>query len=239
MANLSSFFPTAAGGGGGIGKTITVGDYSYPNARDIDEWAKNKFSINNGYSEGYFTLETFDSNNPWAYSAALQTNDTYETIANITNAANGGALFSVGSYKYSSSQTTSTATFKITIDGGTAKEYSFVQNTSGKSFANLMGDFLIYSNNTQSYGSPTPHNTRVYNANNGRELIGTNYDTSSATMFTTMNTFYAYNRAFLGKAAPISIAEGAAFVYFSTSCKVEVKETNATSCNAYAKIFNF
>ena len=31
------------GGGGGIGKTVTVGDYSYPNAQDIDFWAKEKY----------------------------------------------------------------------------------------------------------------------------------------------------------------------------------------------------
>tara|TARA_Y100000022_G_C13250367_1_gene376895 strand:- start:668 stop:1384 length:717 start_codon:yes stop_codon:yes gene_type:complete len=238
MSDFTDFFP-AASGGGGIGKTITVGDYSYPNARDIDEWAKNKFSINNGYSEGYFIFEPFSSNNPWAYTAALQTNDTYEIIANITNATNGGALFSIGSYKTSSSQTTSTATFKITIDGGTPKEYTFIENTNGRSFGNFMGDFCIYSNESNGYGSPVPTNTRLYNANDGEELIGTHYDNSSATMFTSMTGYYAYNRACLGKAAPFSILEGTAFVYYSTSCKVEVKETNVTSCNAYAKIINF
>ena len=56
MSNFTDFFP-AAGGGGGIGQTITVGDYAYPNSRNVTEWIGTRNAVNSSDSRKYFKLK--------------------------------------------------------------------------------------------------------------------------------------------------------------------------------------
>ena len=164
MANLSSFFP---GGGGGIGQTITVGDYAYPNARSTADWAKYRI-IQGSNNLSQVPVRKLNSSEPSGYQVgAPSAADTYITIADITSATNGGALLQTVIYAANTrtpsnySGPTGVTTCKITIDGGTPIELEADELTAS-SVRILIGsgwkgsttnqiDFTNYDTTTESF----------------------------------------------------------------------------------------
>jgi hypothetical protein len=240
MSNLTDFF-SASSGGGGIGKTVTVGDYNYPNAQDIDFWAKEKYmtwSTNLGGDT--HRLFTPNSSFPSSYEVSTATNNTYVTVANITSATNGGGIYLLTSQNNNSGNNTSTGgTFKITIDGGAPKEYTFYSHASPYGYFGYIGKGVIihpaYSNSTNSFN--TIGEVMLSATGNVDGTFHQSYDAASETFYQQTT----WRDMFLGVAytAEKSAQLGLPYVHFTSSCLVEYKAVSAANVKAQAQILTF
>lgn len=229
------------GGGGGIGKTVTVGDYNYPNAQDIDFWAKEKYmtwSTNVGnITHGIFTP---NSSFPSSYEVSTVTNDTYVTVANITSATNGGGIYLLTSQNNNSGNNTSTGgTFKITIDGGAPKEYTFYSHTSPYGYFGYIGKgviiYPVYSNNTN--GKNTIGEVVMSLPGVIDQAFHQSYDATSETFYQQVT----WPKVLVGASytAEKSAQLGLPYVHFASSCLVEYKAVSAANVKAQAQILTF
>jgi hypothetical protein len=240
MSNFTDFFP-AAGGGGGIGKTVTVGDYSYPNAQDIDFWAKDKYMTwSTNIGDAFHKLFTPNPGFASSYEVTTTTNNTYATVANITSAANGGGIYLLTSQNNNFGNNTSTGgTFKITIDGGTPKEYTFYSHTSPYGYFGYIGKGLIIhpSHSDSGDGHNTIGEVMVDSDGDIDGAFHQSYDATSET-FIQQTT---WRDAIMGAAytAEKSAQLGLPYAHFASSCLVEYKAVSAANVKAQAQILTF
>jgi len=229
------------GGGGGIGKTVTVGDYSYPNAQDIDFWAKEKY-MTWSTNVGGITHQLFTPNSGFAssYEVTTTTNNTYATVANITSAANGGGIYLLTSQNNNYANNTNTGgTFKITIDGGAPKEYTFYSHASPYGYFGYIGKAVIihpnYFNNTN--GRNTIGEVMVGNQSQIDSAFHQSYDATSETFYQQAT----YPDLIIGTTytAEKSAQLGLPYVHFASSCLVEYKAVSAANVKAQAQILTF
>lgn len=238
MANLSDFLP-AAGGSGGIGQTITVGDYSYPNARSLDDFMANRIAFSEStYNNAtvFGDLYNVSSDSPTSYAASTVTADTYVTIANITSSTNGGGLtFLGGGYHISNTSVyTFASTVKITIDGGTAQEYSFT-SLGNRHYYALCGNYQLIQAQTSNYATSFP--TSGLGDGLGQKYLS--YDTTTSSYYNS-DTGSADGRGrILPFSAEDSMNNGLPFVYFENTIKIEAKHTSGPVQNWYANIYTF
>ena len=144
MSNFTDFFP-AAGGGGGIGQTITVGDYSYPNAQSLATFTSNKLTIfagtyGSGASESNLNIQMSSLTQPAGtmYVKRMATADTYETVADITNSPNNFTIAQNITPNVISTNTTAatgrvyvlTASLALTLPAGVLGESLQISNRS-------------------------------------------------------------------------------------------------------------
>lgn len=229
------------GGGGGIGKTVTVGDYNFPNAQDIDFWAKEKYTLYSTNVAGInHKLYHPNSSFPSSYEVSTATNNTYVTVANITSAANGGGIYFLSSQNNSSGNNTSTGgTFKITIDGGTPKEYSFYSQSSPYGYFNYMGKaitpYTSFANNTT--GKTQTGEVKIEPFATISDNWSSNYDATSGGFY--FGVTYSYTVFGLAHTAEKSAQLGLPYVHFTTSCLVEYKAVSAANVKAHAQILTF
>lgn len=231
----------AVGGGGGIGKTVTVGEYNFPNAQDPDFWAKERYTIySTNVGSTNHKLYTPNSSFPSSYEAPTVTNDTYVTVANITSAANGGGIYFLASQNNTSANNTNTGgTFKITIDGGTPKEYSFYSKSSPYAYFNYMGKAITgYAvNGSTTQGKTQIGEVEVTASGTINNSWHSNYDATSGGFY--FGLTYSRTGFALVHTAEKSAQLGLPYVYFTTSCLVEYKAVSATNVKAYAQILTF
>jgi hypothetical protein len=241
MGNLTDFFAAGGGGGGGIGKTVTVGDYSYPNAQDIDFWAKEKY-MTWSTNVGSYIHKLYTPNSGFAssYEVTTTTNNTYATVANITSAANGGGIYLLTSQNNNYGNNASTGgTFKITIDGGAPKEYTFYSHTSPYGYFGYIGKGVIihpaFSNN--SYGKNTIGEVMIAQPGQIDGAFHESYDATSETFYQQTT----WTDAIMGVAytAEKSAQLGLPYVHFASSCLVEYKAVSAANVKAQAQILTF
>ena len=232
MSDFSDFFP-AAGGGGGIGQTITVGDYAYPNARPINDWLKTNYNSMSYYAPTGWIAPSNQPVNEGSYVLAL-TQGSYGTVVDITGAANGGALINAGVWKYDSQRSTNnqpTLTYRFTIDGGTPVVLGpFVNPTSNEvgTFVSAIGYWDITSEKVES--STTVHldnkGASPYAQGIGSTAAGYSYSgvVDATTGVNYNNTNPASNVAAFWASRTLNdyLFSGFPYVYFATSCKVEV-----------------
>ena len=247
MSNFTDFFPAAAataGGGGGIGQTITVGDYTYPNARNITEWMGTRNAVMASDSRSMGLGLNGGGNNPFGYSAALGTvADTYVTIADVTGASNGGALTFIAAFASQLFQTwTNFYTTRLTLDGGTPIEFISTATASASTLhAFFVGAYLTIAGGNSGGGLSGVGSYNTGNGNNIRSGYDTTYGcfTGSAGSATS-STVGGIQVSGLD---PIdALYRGAPFVHFTSSCKVEIKVssvTQGTNRTGYAAILTF
>jgi hypothetical protein len=240
MGSLSNFFPTA-GGGGGIGKTITVGDYSYPNARDIDFFAESKYLYYRtawGERSDYGEVST---NNPSSYSSTLTANNTYSTVVDITSATNGGAFFHFCGWKnQQDSRLGGTITIKVTVDG-TANEYSYFEDTTTESSFAIFGNVDQSTNYYLSQGGGGSEGDVAVNIGGyGGQLLQSNYRVADNTVYARgRQDSYDYTN-FLQLTAEQYIIKGRPFLHFENSFKLEYKaDENYTAYKGNATVHTF
>jgi len=236
MSNFTDFFP-AAGGGGGVGQTITVGDISYPNARPLADFVKDRRLL---YRTGTYNEWTFNPVNSLAegaYSVTATTDDTFITVADITGAANGGAFYSFVGWKYQSSNSTSQLTVRITIDGGSPVTYSFAQ-INYQSGANIIGN-VNQAIISRDGGLSAMNNIMLGTAGRAPQAWTQNYN--SATGYEkNYNGGAQHNGAFSTYTQDICTNNGFPYVYFASSFKIEFKsDIVATSNTGNATIKTF
>lgn len=246
MSNLTDFF-SASSGGGGIGKAIAVGDYTYANSWDINTFTKAKFSGLHIHAQYLLTQGMWypNSNHPNAYYAAPTANDTYITVADITGAANGGALYTVAGSKTGTSAQNSGMTFRLTIDGGTPVEHSFY-SLSKPHYWNVMGKAFTTSSissygtqgsrgtaNTQGVSTPGYYNNASYTA----KTMYDNYDATTSTYYIDANYYESLMLHVID--ASTAAQSGYPFLHFTTSCKVEIKAISAANTFGVAQILTF
>lgn len=236
MSNFTDFF--AAGGGGGIGETLKVGDATYVNKMPLAEFVKDRFTI---YRTGAYNYSSYRAIDPvdvdYSYSATMAGNNTWTTIADITSAANGGAFLHFCNFKYTSGNSSHQTTVRITIDGGTPVEYPFAAATTGQTAYDVMGYAFEWENNYYQYhsqqgfmsasGHPTSHGWAQDYSTNGY-LRSTSASTSD-------------NQNILQMTPNLAFATGKPFVHFTSSFKLEAKSASsyATSTTGYATIKTF
>jgi len=239
MSNFTDFFP-AAGGGGGIGKSITVNDYTYANSQTLANFTSNRFSIASRSNNDPFGLSYSDSN-PTGYSVN-PVNTTYVTIADITNATDGGGLYGCWGWTLDTNSASRYFTIKITIDGGTPVEYAFHSNAVNKSFINYIGMNYIMSTYSESTSYPYAIVSQdLIRYTNGLPLgIRYAYDTNTNSWFSyTSDSQIRGTMAIIN--ANLASQRALPFVYFSSSCKVEIKMNTGTPSQFYggAEILTF
>jgi len=238
MANLSSFFPEAAAGGG-IGKTVTVGDYSYPNAIDPDLWYDSATYWTRNGDIVYGSAYQLSSDSPYHHSAAMST--SYTTIANVTSAANGGALYLASFAKITyTSNTNFDVSIKITIDGGTAVEKRF-DYTGFTGFSGFIGHgYVMASSSLHTYYTNTSFSQHILHHNESGQYrnMFVNYDTTNDVNYSTPSDSSPVNRL-APMPALMCAAKGIPYLYFETSCKVEMKRTSSDSISGFATILTF
>ena len=244
MSNFTDFFP-AAGGGGGIGQTITVGDYAYPNARNVTEWIGTRNAVYADDARSVSMALYGGSNNPFGYSSSLGTvADTYVTIADVTGASNGGALTFIGAHASQLFQTwTNFYTTRLTLDGGTPIEFTSTGTTGGYPLhAFFVGAYLTATGSTSG---------------GGYSGFGSyNYGTQTGSVRSGYNTTDGYFSGYAGGATSVgqggvlvtgldpmdALYKGTPFVHFTSSCKVEIKVSSVaqgTNRRGYAAILTF
>ena len=227
MSDFSDFFP-AAGGGGGIGQTITVGDISYPNARPLADFVKDRRLLYRTAEYNEWTFNPVNSLAEGAYSVTATTDDTFITVADITGAANGGAFYSFVGWKYQSSSSTSQLTVRITIDGGSPVTYSFAQ-ISYASGANIIGNVnqVIVS---RDGGLSAMNNIMLGTAGRAPQAWTINYNSATGYEKNYGSSFQS-NGAFSTYTQDVCTNNGLPYVYFASSFKIEFKSDIVATLN--------
>lgn len=248
MSNFSDLFP--AGGGGGIGQTITVGDYSYPNAQSLANFVANKINLwgpsagNGPVSTNIYELR----NAPYNYGVNLPTADTYVTVADITSATNGGACYGITGFNgdKDNCDNNSQFTFRITLDGASPVEYAFYMPSSCSrgQFAIMGKNWVMEHENIDAYSKITSGQSAfsqdVYYGG-AFDSYFKNYDTNTNTFWNSWNQSSQDFTLSVIDAITASTM-GLPYLYFTTSLKVEVKlqfSTNMSLVKAGAQILTF
>jgi hypothetical protein len=154
MSNFTDFF--SAGGGGGFGRSITVGDIVYPNAKTVDELKLYKwYRTNDSAGQSFYVLAP-GSNHPDIYfgeGSDAGWSSSWNTIVDITSSTNGGGAFVLEAALYGDGQHLNRQEqIRLTIDG-TATTFTAVVATAYDSvqvfFAGLAS--MIAQYNTGDY----------------------------------------------------------------------------------------
>jgi len=230
MANFSDFFPAAGGGGTTAGTTLEVNGVTYENVYTSPDAAfyapgiANSASVYFGqYDTRNYSLTSHSDPNIYTFNLYAQGLNTYHTIANITNATNGGFFY----WALSGAPITSLRSgyqIKITIDG-TAYEYiGDSADVNGASYNRMfVGNVL-----------PIAYDS----ANDYKNYFLTGGDPISTSL---SNGVFDYTGNALAKkiSLPDSFESkqfGMKKVYFETSCKVEMMmKTYDVNNDIYAK----
>lgn len=236
MSDFSDFFP--AGGGGGIGKTVTVGDYSYGNSWPLATIASNRlmlFGDPSGSSLITSNLaKTTANSGPTRYGINMPSSDTYYVVADITS-SNGGACY--GIYGMNLDKDNSVAnkqwTFKITLDGATAVEYAFADpDVSGQSRAGFAVMGKAWENvSTWATGYATQTLSGQAAFSKGDECAIPFYDSYDVTT----SSYYSYwntssqDNTFIAIDATTASQRGLPFLHFTSSLKIETKSQVSNS----------
>ena len=255
MSNFSDFFP-AAGGGGGIGQTITVGDYAYPNAQSLANFTGNKLTVfgasgASGASESNLNIQMSSLTQPVGgtmYVQRMGTADTYVTIADITSATNGGACYAILGWNGDNTQGNFNKNFttRITLDGGSAVEYPFAPvpyTDSRRGFVAMGKAWVLGSGISGSVNGGLIQSQNQIAAESGPKTLYNNYDATTGG-WNNQNTWTAnVQRLQFDMIDAISAStQGLPYLHFTTSLKVEMKILAAgTVSNVYcgASILTF
>ena len=228
MSNFTDFFPAASGGGGGIGQTITVGDYSYPNARSLEAFEGTMTLLNTQSYQNNTSLATPSTSSPTSYSLTPSASNTYANLANITSATNGGGIYFLGANYQNSVSYSPVYYWRITIDGGTPYEINS-GSLSAESQVVLMGAGY------EIYGAYASSGNRESASSFGQYKNTVSSVTSAYNSWGARNHYYASQNNAESKnfvtilPAEIQTTLGLPYVYFSSSCLVEFKVDQGSS----------
>ena len=255
MSDFSDFFPAAAGGG--IGKTVTVGDYSYPNAQSLANFTGNKLTVfgasgATGNATSNLNIQLSSLTQPVGgtmYVQRMDTADTYVTIADITSATNGGACYAILGWNgdNTSGNFNKNFTTRITLDGGSAVEYPFApvpDTASRKGFVAMGKAWVLASGISNSNGNSQAFQSQnQIVAESGPKTLYNTYDPTTGG-WTNQNTWTSnVQRLQFDMIDAISAStQGLPYLHFTTSLKVEMKILAAgTVSNVYcgASILTF
>ena len=237
----------AAPAAAGLGKTITVGDYAYPNARNVTEWIGTRNAVNAGDPRSMNMSLYGGSNNPFGYQSSLGTvADTYVTIADVTGASNGGALTFISAIASQLYQTwTNFYTTRLTLDGGTPIEFTSTATDPASAstlHAFFVGAYLTVAGNT-SDGGMAGVGSYNYGLSTGSIRSGYNTTDGHFSGYSGDATSSGRGGILLTGLDPMdALYRGAAFVHFTSSCKVEIKVSSVaqgTNRTGYAAILTF
>ena len=238
MSDFSDFFP--AGGGGGIGKTVTVGDYSYGNSWSLATMASNRLCLfGNPGGSGPITsnlTKTTANSGPTRYGINMPSSDTYYVVADITS-SNGGACY--GIYGMQTDKDNSVAnkqwTFKITLDGATPVEYVFVDPdiVSGQSRAGFAVMGKAWENISSwavagAYGQAISGQSAFVKGDEAPIPLYDSYDATTSSYYSYWNSINQDN-TFIAIDAITASQRGLPFLHFTSSLKIETKSQYSNS----------
>ena len=246
MSNFTDFF--SAGGASGQGKTVTVGDYSYPGATKISDCEIYRVSTSStSTAQAYVEASAIQSaSHPEVYNGWDNSSD-FNTVANITSASNGGALYGVLAYKHSTGypagqHTNRQVVMKITLDG-TATTFTSRQSTSGSyefSWLEGIGETnIIHQGPTSGRGSVIlPAHFGPTETNSSPDAWG--WDSGTSSWYKEHGTSSSYLNEIMFQTNE-SFNRGCRYLHFENTCKVEIKtgsgSSSHTNTRAWIKLF--
>lgn len=226
MANFSSFFPSAGGGGGGIGQTITVGDYSYPNAISIDDFADSLVSLIDT-SNYHINASHPSSSSPTFVESNSSAHNTYETLLNITSATNGGALYFLGSRFQRATNNDIETKWRVTIDGGTPTVITDPYQSPSVARATMIGHgWELAGGYNSSTGKSYSANRVLPHSNSANSSV---YNSYANNAYYNKRNFSAYYTSVSVFPAEYCSAIGVPYVYFSSSLLIEFLTDQASN----------
>jgi|SRR5210317_770104 len=246
MSNFTDFFSAGSSGGSGIGKTVTVGDYSYPGAIDISDCTLYRlYSTSTVTVQAYPVAHILTTNHPDAYSG-WDSSTGFNTVVDITSSTNGGALYGAISYKHttgtSNDHLNRQVQIRITLDGTATTFTSYQFDSDGHEWVwigsigyqeTLHRDhdsgagtvrFPVEQGRNTSTSNPTPYNWDSATSSWYHSFGGATSGVTNRIFFPNGETF---NR-------------GCRYLHFENTCKVEVKTGHANygnSTRAYIRLF--
>jgi hypothetical protein len=230
MANFSSFFPSAGGGGSTAATTKEINGVTYENVYTTPDAAFYHASfINSGdifldenTNLQSYQISTMNDSNLYTLDMSAQTLGSYHTVANITSATNGGFFY----WAVSAAPVTSLISgykIKITIDG-TAYEYIGDGNdTTSRSYNRfILGAFLPLAKNGTNYRNALISGGMTTKINNTNKTLDRTYIAMAEGVY--LPDSYVIKEYGMKK------------IYFETSCKVEMQMStyNANSSQGLA-----
>lgn len=247
MSNLTDFFSAGSSGSSGIGKTVTVGDYSYPGAIDISDCALYRlYSTSTTTSQAIATAYVPTTNHPDVYSGWDSSTD-FNTVVDITSSTNGGALYGAISYKHttgtSNDHLNRQVQIRITLDGTATTFTSYQFDSDGHEWVWIggIGHQYFHHNDHDSGGGAAQFLAEAGGYSSSRMYV-VPYTWDS----TTSSWYYAFGTQTAGIISRIYFTDaqtfnrGCRYLHFENTCKVEVKTGHATYGNgtrAFIRLF--
>ena len=237
MSNFTDFF---SAGGGGTGRTVTVGDITYINARTASELKMMKVS-KHGDNSGYRFNDAFGSTNHPEHYFATSSSSTWTTVVNITSSSNGGGAYMImtGLHNTTQDHNNRQEQIKITVDGTATTYTAYALSEQGNTRAWLNGLSPIFAQ--QEGGSNGVGNTFNYNMTpcyGEGQIDNYSYDASTNSYYKARDNSTAHRLfTYLHEDQQ---PHGVPFLYFQSTFKFEMnfgRNNNEDYGRAFVKLF--
>lgn len=247
MSNFTDFFPAGSSGGSGIGKTVTVGDYSYPGAIDISDCTLYRlYSTSTASVQSYAAARFLTTAHPDAYTG-WDSSTGFNTVVDITSSTNGGALYGAISYKHttgtSNDHLNRQVQIRITLDGTATTFTSYQFDSDGYEWCWIGGIGHQYTHHNDH---DSGHGATQFLLEAGRFTGASGNPVPYSWDSTNSSFYYSFSGGTTGVTNRIFFPDGETFnrgcryLHFENTCKVEVKTGHATygnSTQAYIRLF--
>jgi hypothetical protein len=237
MSNFTDFF---SAGGGGTGRTVTVGDITYVNARTASELKMMKVS-KHGDNSSYRFNDSFGHTSHPEHYFATSSSSTWTTVVNITSSSNGGGAYMImtGLHNTTQDHNNRQEQIKITVDGTATTYTAYALSEQGNTRAWLNGLSPIFAQ--QEGGSNGVGNTFNYNMTpcyGEGQIDNYSYDASTNSYYKARDNSTAHRLfTYLHEDQQ---PHGVPFLYFQSTFKFEMnfgRNNNEDYGRAFVKLF--
>ena len=237
MSNFTDFF---SAGGGGTGRTVTVGDITYVNARTASELKMMKVS-KHGDNSSYRFNDSFGSTSHPEHYFATSSSSTWTTVVNITSSSNGGGAYMImtGLHNTTQDHNNRQEQIKITVDGTATTYTAYALSEQGNTRAWLNGLSPIFAQ--QEGGTNGVGNTFNYNMTpcyGEGQIDNYSYDASTNSYYKARDNSTAHRLfTYLHEDQQ---PHGVPFLYFQSTFKFEMnfgRNNNEDYGRAFVKLF--
>ena len=237
MSNFTDFF---SAGGGGTGRTVTVGDITYVNARTASELKLMKVS-KHGDNGSYRFNDAFGGTTHPEHYYANSSSATWTTVVDITSSSNGGGAYMVmtGLHNTSQDHNNRAEQIKVTVDGTatTYTAYSLSENGNTRAWLNGLSP-IFAQQEAGNNGVGSTYNYNMTASYGDGQIDGFSYDASTNSYYKARDNGQSHRlfTYFHEDQQP----NGVPFLYFQSTFKFEMnfgRNNSEDFGRAFVKLF--